>query len=139
MIESSHSSVPNNIPVGSGRLIGHSLWAHRQREEASRGSLHSEASSYDSSDSDDLVTRHLRDHVQYTPPAELRRNYETLLLMIQSGPSQTTMRDPPQRSMMGEPAPGPSRLPEASYKDPVHELLDDLDVRREDLYRYLFQ
>ena len=63
LIEPSHSSVPNNIPVNSGRLIGRSLWAHRQREEASRRSLHSEASSHDSSDLDDLVNRHLRDHV----------------------------------------------------------------------------
>ena len=44
------------------------------------------------------------------------------------------------------PAPGPSRLPEVPYKDPVDKLLDDLDVtnvqlsseQREDLLRLYF-
>ena len=129
LTESLQPSVSQNVPTDSGKLIGRSLWAHQQREEASRRSLQSEASGCDSSNSNDLLCRHLHDNVLYTPPAELRRNYETLLSMIQSGPSQTTTRDLPQRSRMGGPATGPSRLPGAPYKDFVDELLADIDVR----------
>ena len=150
LTESLQPPVSENVPTDSGKLIGRSLWAHQQRKETSRRSLKSGASGYDSSDSNDLITRHrflkdtrtnvqitgflqetrhIFDHVRYTPPAELRRNYETLLSMIQSGPSQTTTRDLPQRSKMGEPTTGPSRLPGAPYKDFVDELLADIDVR----------
>ena len=150
LAEPLQSSMSENVPAGSGKLVGRSLWAHRQREAASRRSLQSGVSDSAPSDSDDIITRcefsldtysnvlrpkfpqetrHISNHVLYTPPAELRWNYETLLSMIRPAPSQTTTGDLPQRSRMGGPATGPSRLPGAPYKDFVDELLADIDVR----------
>ena len=150
LTEPLQSSVSENVPTGSSKLVGRSLWAHRQREEASRRFLQSGVSDYVSSDLNDLITRHgfsqdtssnvlipespqearhLSNHVLYTPPAKLRRNYETLLSMIRPGPNQTARGDLPQRDRTGGPATGSSRLPGVPYKDFVDGLLADIDDR----------
>ena len=103
LTEPLQSPVSENVPAGSGKLVGRSLWAHQQRERASRSFLQSGVSDYVSSDSDDLITRrwfsqntssnvlmpespqetnHSCNQVLYIPPAELRRNYEIVLSML---------------------------------------------------------
>ena len=87
-----------SVPAESGKLVGRSLWAQRRR--ASRNSLQSGMSVRVSVDSDKMMarcvvphntsnkilmskspqkTKHVCSHVLYTPMAELRRNYETVL------------------------------------------------------------
>ena len=87
-----------SVPAGSGKLVGRSLWAHRQR--ASRNSLQSGVSVRVSSDSNKVIvrrgisqdtsnkvlmpespqkTKHTCNHVLYTPMAEMRCNYKTVL------------------------------------------------------------
>ena len=87
-----------SVPAGSGKLVGRSLWAQRRR--ASRNSLQSGVSVRVSSDSDGMIarcgvsqdtsnkvlmpespqkTKHACNHVLYTPMAEMRCNYETVL------------------------------------------------------------
>ena len=74
-------------------------------------------------------TKHTCNHVLYTPPAELRRNYETVLSMLRPVSSQAATGDLPQRSRQGGPTPGSSRRPRAPYRDFVDELLADINVR----------
>ena len=146
--ESLQPPVSVSVPAGSGKLVGRSLWAHQQR--ASRSSLQSGVSDYISSESDELIarheisqdtsnnvlmpespqeTKHACNHVLYTPPAELRRNYKTELSMLQPVSSQAATGDLPQRSRQVGPALGSLGLPRALYREFADELLADINVR----------
>ena len=137
-----------SVPAGSGKLVGRSLGAHRQR--ASRNSLQSGVSVRVSSDSDEVIagrgvsqdtsnkvlmpeslqkTKHVSNHVLYTPMAEMRRNYETVLSWLQPVSSHSAPSDLPQRSRQVGPAPGSSGLPRAPFREFADELLADIDVR----------
>ena len=74
-------------------------------------------------------TKHACNHVLYTPMAEMRRNYETVLSWLRPVSSQAATGDLPQRSRQVGPAPGSSGLPRAPYRDFADELLADIDVR----------
>ena len=74
-------------------------------------------------------TNHSCNHVLYTPPAELRRNYETVLSLLQPVSSQAATGDLPQRSRQVGLSPGTSGLPRAPYREFADELLADIDVR----------
>ena len=77
-------------------------------------------------------TKHVCNYVLYTPMAELRRNYETVLSWLQPVTVQVGTGNIQQRSRQVRPAPGSSGLPSAPYRVSsafVDELLAGINVR----------
>ena len=76
-------------------------------------------------------TKHMCNHVLYTPMAELRRNYETVLSWLQLAAIKASRGNICQKSMQSRSAPESSELPSTRYRLPsdfVDELLDSLVV-----------
>ena len=70
-------------------------------------------------------------HALYTPMAELRRNYETVLSWLQPVVIKASRGNIRQKSMQSRSAPESSELPSTRYRVPsdfVDELLDSLVI-----------
>ena len=76
-------------------------------------------------------TKHVCNHVLYTPMAELRRNYEMVLSWLQPAAIKESKGNIHQESRQSRSAPGSSELPSTRYRVPsdfVDELLDSLVI-----------
>ena len=76
-------------------------------------------------------TQHKCNHALYTPMAEVRQNYETLLSWLKPVAIKASRGDIGQTSGQGRSAPGPSGLPTARYtvsSEFIDELLDELTI-----------
>ena len=143
--------VSASVPAESGKVVGRSLWAQRRR--ASRNSLQSGVSVRVSVESDRVVegravpsnasnrilmsktpqkTKNMCNYVLYTPVAELKHNYETVLSWLQTVSIQAATGNIEQRSRQVAPAPGSSGLPRARYRVSsafIDELLAGINAR----------
>ena len=76
-------------------------------------------------------TKHVCNHVLYTPMAELRRNYETVLSWLQPVAIKASKGNIHQESRQGRSAPESSGLPSTQYRVPsafIDELLDGISA-----------
>ena len=83
-------------------------------------------------------TKHVCNHVLYTPIAELRHNYETVLLWLQPVAIQAGTGNIQQRSRQVRPAPESSGLSCTPYRVSsafVDELLAGINVRALEQYQ----
>ena len=112
------SGTPANVPVESGRVIrkcvspskaNNRLWVSKKPKN----------------------TKHKCNHVLYTPMAEVRQNYETVLSWLQPAVIKASRGNICQTSRQSRSAPESSGLPSTQYRVPsefVDELLDGLII-----------
>ena len=112
------SGVPAKAPVESGKVI-------RRHVAPSKANNRLQMSKKPKN------TKHMCNHVLYTPMAELRRNYETVLSWLQLAVIKASRGNIRQKSRQSSSAPESSELPSTRYRVPsgfVDELLDSLVI-----------
>ena len=112
------SRMPATVPVESGRV---------RRRRVSSSKAHNKPGVSEKPNN----TKHKCNHALYTPMAEVRRNYETLLSWLKPVAIKASRGDIGQTSGQGRSAPGPSGLPTAQYtvsSEFIDELLDELTI-----------
>ena len=118
--------MPANVPLKSGKVI-------RRRVAPSKANNRLRMSKKPKN------TEHMCNHVLYTPMAELRRNYETVLSWLQPAAIKASRGNICQKSRQSRSAPESSELPSTRYRVPsdfVDELLDGLVISDGVLERY---
>ena len=146
--------VSANVPVESGKVVGRCLWAKRRvaSSEVNDRPVQPGVSVDVPVESNKVIegrvapskannrllmsktpkkTKHVCNHVLYTPMAELRRNYETVLSWLQPAAIKVSKGNIRQKSRQSRSAPESSELPSTRYRVPsdfVDELLDGLVI-----------
>ena len=113
------SGMPVTVPVESGRV-------RRRRVFSSKAPIKPKVSSRPQ------TTRPKNNHALYTPMAEVRENYETLLSLLKPVAIKADRGDISQTSGQSRSAPKPSGLPTARYTvspESIDELLDEILIR----------
>ena len=107
--------VPANVSVESGKVI-------RRHVASSKANNRLRMSKKPKN------TKHMCNHVHYTPMAELRHHYETVLSWLQPAVIKASRGNIRQKSRQSRSAPESSELPSTRYYDFVDELLDSLVI-----------
>ena len=105
-----------NVPIKSVKVIRRRVVPHGANKRLHMSRNHKD-------------TQHMCNHALYTPMAELRRNYETVLSWLQPVVVKASKGDIRQKNRQNSSAPDPSELPSTRYRVPsgfVDELLDGL-------------